>query len=373
MPKSLVLLTACLGIAGACGATGDADDARPRDLPPAATGELGATFEGQSFTLKLGGLPAKIALRHRLVAAGSSPCALEVALSVARADGSCRLELVYRPWIGAGLRLEEARFHARDAADPAAGRPAPLACAGWPDEPLVDPDEPVVYKLHAGASTLPRPFLPVALAQQAEGLVRAVFLSPAGAVTLKFQGRKFELDTATLVFAGDARSLGVQAESCGPCAGPACESPYPKWQLKDVQTKSKGFGMTYGLEVFSGAPLLVMLGAGWCSVCVTQSGRLQAMQDELRAAGKEVHMAIVNIANSSDPSLQKNLIQKCSFPIFQDTSAVDAFAVMGGQKDDFFLYHSDGTLLEHMVSVRNIAGADSPGYLRVRNALLSTH
>ena len=46
---------------------------------------------------------------------------------------------------------------------------------------------------------------------------------------------------------------------CPTCIGAAA----PAWQLGDFQTKSCGFGGTYGLEVFRGKVVLLALWAGW--------------------------------------------------------------------------------------------------------------
>ena len=55
-------------------------------------------------------------------------------------------------------------------------------------------------------------------------------------------------------------------------------------------------------------------------------------------------MNIVAINMAGWAENQSALSDVCSFPILQDTEEVDAWSLLGGGKDDFFLYNSNGTL-----------------------------
>jgi thiol-disulfide isomerase/thioredoxin len=289
-------------------------------------------------------------------------CVVEAALAAQRQDGSCRLELVYRPWVGGGgLRLDEARLHVREAGAP--------PCAGWPDEPFVAEDTAIVYQLHAGTSLLPVPDV----SGGDKALVRGGLLQPSGAVTLKFQGRKLDFDSGQLGFGGDLPSAATAAADCGPCVGPACISPYPAFQLRDIQPKSKGFGLTYGLSAFLHKPLVVMLVAGWCPTCVYEAGPYQTLQDDLAKQGHEVAFVAINMANASAPDLQKLIWSRCRYPVLQDTPESAAFAALAGEKTDVYLFHSDGTLAQKLPLVSDVQGPGSPGYSKVRDAIVALH
>lgn len=126
------------------------------------------------------------------------------------------------------------------------------------------------------------------------------------------------------------------------------DAPWPLWRLKDVQPQSCGYQATYGLDGFKGRPTIVVLLAGWCGFCQAQAVALQKMQLELEASGKLVHMAIVNAESAK--SNQQELIDRCSFPIFQDIPEINAWGLQGGGKDDFFLYTSQGKLHSYLPS-----------------------
>jgi len=70
------------------------------------------------------------------------------------------------------------------------------------------------------------------------------------------------------------------------------------------------------------------------------------MQKELKAAGRDVAVAAVNVIAAE--STQAELVPMAEFPMFQDVAAVDAWARHGGAKDDFYVYGSDGKLVRYL-------------------------
>ncbi len=134
----------------------------------------------------------------------------------------------------------------------------------------------------------------------------------------------------------------------GECpAGPTCAgASWPRWRLPDVQPQSCGYEATYGLDGFEGQPTVVVLLAGWCGFCQAQAVALQKMQLELEAEGKKIHFAVVNASNAV--TNQQALIDRCTFPIFQDNDQINAWGLHGGAKDDFFLYDSKGKLVSYL-------------------------
>jgi len=66
------------------------------------------------------------------------------------------------------------------------------------------------------------------------------------------------------------------------------------------------------------------------------------MKDELSSAGIEVNVVAINVIGAEDS--QGLLTSRCSFELLQDTSDVNAWSLMGGGKDDIFVYRSGGRL-----------------------------
>jgi hypothetical protein len=333
-----------------------------QNTPLTSRGTLTLSLDGQAVALEYDRLPAQVALEHRQDPAGQG-CVVRASLVAQRPDGSCRLEFVYEPWIGGGgLHLDEARLTVVST-DPKVPR-----CAAWPEEPLAMPGDPVVYALHAGTSTLP-----VANVKAQAGLVAKVsgaVLHPTGVVTLKYQGRKVDLPTDALVFGGDVISKGVSALTC---QGPACQSPYPKFQLRDVQPKSPLYSLTYGLEAFAHKPLIVLMVAGWCTACVYDAPRYMALRAQLMAQGHDVAWLAINMSNAATPELQKQIVSRLDIPVLQDTPSAQVYQLLGGEKTDAFLYHGDGTLSQHLLQLKDMEHDDSPGFVKVRDAILALH
>ena len=70
---------------------------------------------------------------------------------------------------------------------------------------------------------------------------------------------------------------------------------------------------------------------------------------------------------------QSALSDVCSYPTLQDTEEVNAWSLLGGGKDDFFLYHSDGTLAVFLPSGGKVSTRLSTpqGYANIRDTLMA--
>ncbi len=84
-------------------------------------------------------------------------------------------------------------------------------------------------------------------------------------------------------------------------------------------------------------------------------------------------MNIVAINKLGYTHNQEKLSDVCSFPILQDTEEVDAWSLLGGGKDDFFLYNSDGTLAVYLRSGGKVSTKLSTpeGYANIRDTLMA--
>lgn len=85
-------------------------------------------------------------------------------------------------------------------------------------------------------------------------------------------------------------------------------------------------------------------------------------------------MEFVGINKADAAANQQDLINRCSFPLLQDTEEVNAWGVHHhGYKDDFFIYGTDGTLVDYLPpdGPRSTNLATPEGYANVKNALLA--
>lgn len=153
---------------------------------------------------------------------------------------------------------------------------------------------------------------------------------------------------------------------CPTCVG----SPTPDWALTDFQAISCAKGEIYGLEAFRGAPTMVVLLSAGCSYCLGQTVKLEQLWWELQAAGHEFHFVVVNLKSMSER--QQNLLDRASFPMFQDTDETNVWEFMGGGKDDFYFYDSEGTLAAWFPASGDVETTLSvdEGYANVRDAML---
>jgi thiol-disulfide isomerase/thioredoxin len=184
----------------------------------------------------------------------------------------------------------------------------------------------------------------------------------------------------------DYASVGVPCEP-----GPTCPGAQkPEWSLLDFQPMSSRFGDYYGLEQFDGKVTLVSLHAAWCAYCRTQALLMNQMWQELLDEGHDVQFVTVNKDNAADENYRDwmlyehdqegnrlydelgNSIFRCTFPIFQDTPEDGAWALHGGNKDDFYIYDAEGALALYLPAGGDISTrlSNDAGYANLKNAVI---
>ena len=97
---------------------------------------------------------------------------------------------------------------------------------------------------------------------------------------------------------------------------------------------------------------------------------MQTMADELSDEGYDISVVIVNKTGAE--SSAANLANTCEFPVLQDVSSVDAWALHEGGKDDFIIYDAEGNVsafLEYGGGMNTSLGS-SAGYSNVKNAVI---
>lgn len=94
------------------------------------------------------------------------------------------------------------------------------------------------------------------------------------------------------------------------------------------------------------------------------------MRQELANAGHDVNIVAINAASAA--TSQGALVDECAFPLLQDTTEVDTWGQLGGQKDDFFVLDAAGDVVAHLVLTDvNTNLSTDEGYANVRDALLA--
>jgi hypothetical protein len=95
------------------------------------------------------------------------------------------------------------------------------------------------------------------------------------------------------------------------------------------------------------------------------------MRIELEVIEHPAAFAAINIA--SDAGYQTQLVNRCSFPLFQDQEELDAVGHMGAKIYDLLLYDRDGNLVRYMPQGGEIPTAmgTPEGYEAVKGAILS--
>ena len=100
---------------------------------------------------------------------------------------------------------------------------------------------------------------------------------------------------------------------------------------------------------------------------------MQDLHTELVTEGHDIDVVVIN--QSSAQSSLPGLVDRCEFPIFQDTTTVNAWGLHAGGKDDIIIYNSDGTLssfLEFGGSTSTNLGSAS-GYNNVKAKILEAY
>jgi hypothetical protein len=146
-----------------------------------------------------------------------------------------------------------------------------------------------------------------------------------------------------------------------------------QWQLLDIQPESEGYLTEYGLYELPSEVTVMALLVGWWGYCVSQAGKLQEMKTQLEAEGHTVQFVLLHGSNANTASSQETMVGAVSFPVFQDTTEVDAWGLHGGGKDDIYVFRSDRTLsayLPHGGAVSTTLSSET-GWDNVLNAVMA--
>ena len=93
------------------------------------------------------------------------------------------------------------------------------------------------------------------------------------------------------------------------------------------------------------------------------------MRIEFEAGGQKVHVVAVNAISALEQ--QQKLVDRCAFPLFQDTEADAVWELHNGKKDDFYVYDRNGKLADFLSisGDRSVNLGTNEGYNNLKSAI----
>ena len=97
---------------------------------------------------------------------------------------------------------------------------------------------------------------------------------------------------------------------------------------------------------------------------------MDQMRFELEREGQAVQFISVNAVSALET--QQKLVDRCSFPLFQDTEEADVWSLHNGRKDDFYVYNRSGILVDYLPlnGDRSVTLSTAEGYGNLKGATL---
>lgn len=228
-----------------CGSEEPSDSGKSGDSAAATTGTFSANVDGSDVSIDYAGGKLTAELVHKINEDKTGyGCITSAFFSMAKADGSCALELTFQPGAGDGLALSEAKFYAAKGEKQGGVVIKTLVCDGFPG---ADKGGEVVWTLAGGDSNVQLAPVKPGESSKTSATLKDQDLQLSGKIKLKKGGKLFELDLSKLSIKGDLTSVGSTQVSCGTAVG---EKICPK-------------GVTYGNKV--GDYIRRPLGAVRCS------------------------------------------------------------------------------------------------------------
>ena len=318
-----------------------------------ATGSIKTNVENTPVSIDYAGGTANVVMKHKLNQTGLA-CVPRVDIRIAKADGTCALNLMFETdYTGVG-KLSSATFEAKSVIFLGGSAKASKPCVGFLDPYTHSKGHAAMnFTLTGGNGGLPTPLLQQPHAAQTDAKPY-VDLSPTGVAKLQFKGISMQVDLTKLRVKGVAQSTGSTNTAC---TKPKPGVPLPNVVLKDVNTKSKTYGQTVKLSDFAGKYVVVLAGAGWCASCVAQSEYMLKIQKDLHAQGRnDFQMIALNDGSAKSSSQQKMLAAKgkADFPVLQGNSQYgwkslsDCFGKLG-KKNDGFIFAPNGRFIRKHV------------------------
>ncbi|MFT5432660.1 MAG: hypothetical protein ACI9OJ_003362 [Myxococcota bacterium] len=96
---------------------------------------------------------------------------------------------------------------------------------------------------------------------------------------------------------------------------------------------------------------------------------MHRMQVELASEGYVVDFVSVNVTTGIETAEQ--LVEQCAFPLLQDTEEIGVWGLLGGKKDDIYIFAADGELARALPVGGDTSTnlGDEDGYKNLKYAL----
>ncbi|MBM4344207.1 MAG: hypothetical protein FJ100_12635 [Deltaproteobacteria bacterium] len=204
-----VLFALCAG----CGSEAPPAAPAPAEVKLVAKGAITATAATGPISIDYSGVKVAVAATHRLASdAKGYGCFTKVTLAVEKADGSCRMELVFSPSTS-GPKLTSGKLYAVKAQMSDGQIVGLVKCGGMPDVDKATKER--VFEVIEGNTTLNLQPLGPGKANQKLYKATGQKLQLSGNLDVKNLGTKLSFATAALSFEGSFESIGDPAGDCG--------------------------------------------------------------------------------------------------------------------------------------------------------------
>ena len=210
------LIACCLFVA--CAAEKAPVAAAPAEAKLVVSGKVSLTVDSSPVTLDYDGTTVQLAATHKLITdAKGFTCFSTLNLALEKKDGSCRLELSYKP-SPAGLQLAGGKFYASKGLT-AGGQTLSLTpCVGWPGADKATKE--LVFDIPETAdATLGLSPLGPGKANLKLARLDALKIKFNGTFTMKKLATKVPVTLGALTLVGSLESTGDPVASCGAAIG----------------------------------------------------------------------------------------------------------------------------------------------------------
>ncbi len=177
----------------------------------------GIEFTVQNTPVKIdySGGKAEVTMVHKI--SSGITCISGLEMSIAKADGTCELRMVFDVGVASEKELVKAELHAVKAIKQAGTVLEVLPCEGWPGAAGAKDEK--VYELDSGKGSVKAGPVQSPESGQNEAVLTGQKLEPQGKLKLRHKGDFVTTDIGTVTVSGDVKSTGSKVASCGTTTG----------------------------------------------------------------------------------------------------------------------------------------------------------
>ncbi len=179
------------------------------------TGGLEFTVQNTPVKIDYSGGVANVTMVHKK--STGITCVSGLEMSIAKADGSCELRLVFDVGVASEKDLIKAELHAVKAVKQAGTVLEVIPCKGWPGTDSATDEK--VYELDAGKGSVKAGPVKSPESGQDSAVLKGQKLAPEGKIKLRNKGDSVTTDLSFVQVSGDIKSTGSAVASCGTTTG----------------------------------------------------------------------------------------------------------------------------------------------------------